>query len=100
MLVFFFFLRICFLNLFSVYLAHILFFNCTFIKYRLFVYFIRLAETKKEMGNQQYKIKQYGKALGYYTEAIGEFVQCYDYLYTYECLIVNKRKVLQKASLS
>uniref|UniRef100_A0A069DZ51 Putative dsrna-activated protein kinase inhibitor p58 n=1 Tax=Panstrongylus megistus TaxID=65343 RepID=A0A069DZ51_9HEMI len=30
----------------------------------------KLAETKKEMGNQQYKIKQYGKALGYYTEAI------------------------------
>ncbi|KAK9509913.1 hypothetical protein O3M35_004802 [Rhynocoris fuscipes] len=30
----------------------------------------KLAEAKKEMGNQQYKIKQYAKALGYYTEAI------------------------------
>ncbi|XP_014259984.1 dnaJ homolog subfamily C member 7 isoform X2 [Cimex lectularius] len=30
----------------------------------------KVAETKKEMGNHLYKIKQYGKALSYYTEAI------------------------------
>lgn len=30
----------------------------------------RLAEEKKELGNQQYKLKQYAKALVYYTEAI------------------------------
>ncbi|XP_014282079.1 dnaJ homolog subfamily C member 7 [Halyomorpha halys] len=29
-----------------------------------------LAEEKKELGNQQYKLKQYGKALVYYSEAI------------------------------
>lgn len=30
----------------------------------------KLAESKKELGNQQYKAKQYGKALSFYTEAI------------------------------
>ena len=35
----------------------------------------RLAESKKELGNQQYKAKQYGKALSFYTEAISKY--CY-----------------------
>ena len=33
----------------------------------------RLAEEKKEEGNQLYKVKQYRDALSKYTEAIGEF---------------------------
>lgn len=34
----------------------------------------RLAEEKKELGNQQYKLKQYCKAVAYYTEAIGKLI--------------------------
>ena len=33
----------------------------------------RLAEEKKEEGNQLYKVKQYRDALNKYSEAIGEF---------------------------
>ena len=35
----------------------------------------RLAEEKKEEGNQLYKVKQYRDALSKYTEAIGELVE-------------------------
>ena len=38
---------------------------------RLYFYF-RLAELKKESGNQLYKIKRYQQALPFYTEAIGK----------------------------
>jgi hypothetical protein len=37
-----------------------------------FVLFFRLAELKKESGNQLYKTKKYQQAVPFYTEAIGK----------------------------
>jgi hypothetical protein len=37
----------------------------------VYVFCFRLAELKKESGNQLYKIKKYKQALPFYTEAIG-----------------------------
>ena len=38
----------------------------------MFLFVCRLAEEKKEEGNQFYKQKQYREALSKYSEAIGE----------------------------
>jgi hypothetical protein len=35
-------------------------------------FFFRLAELKKECGNQLYKTKKYQQAIPFYTEAIGK----------------------------
>jgi hypothetical protein len=37
----------------------------------IFVLFYRLAELKKESGNQLYKTKKYQQAIPFYTDAIG-----------------------------
>ena len=39
------------------------------------VHFVRLAEEKKEEGNQLYKLKSYRDALAKYSEAIGELTK-------------------------
>ena len=39
--------------------------------------FVRLAEEKKEEGNQLYKLKSYRDALAKYSEAIGELTKVF-----------------------
>ena len=45
------------------------------VNHHLPVHFVRLAEEKKEEGNQLYKLKSYRDALAKYSEAIGELTK-------------------------
>ena len=47
------------------------------VNHHLPVHFARLAEEKKEEGNQLYKLKSYRDALAKYSEAIGELTKVF-----------------------
>ena len=49
-----------------------------YVNHHLPVHFARLAEEKKEEGNQLYKLKSYRDALAKYSEAIGELTKFHD----------------------
>ena len=48
-----------------------------YVNHHLPVHFVRLAEEKKEEGNQLYKLKSYRDALAKYSEAIGELTKVF-----------------------